>query len=213
MLFAALLTFANLIRVKRSELGWVSLGLNVLAVGTFLLSGLPELAQLLESYVEQSPYYKIGIFNIIIRYISYGFVAFSLFALYRSVKDDLIQMDLSVLFDGVLHLTVLAILSVELIQWMETSGSTQAYKYALSILWGTYSLGLIALGIWKKKKHIRIGAIILFGGTLLKLFFYDVTNLDTIPKTILFVSLGVLLLIISFLYNKYKHIISDEAEN
>jgi hypothetical protein len=28
-----------------------------------------------------------------------------------------------------------------------------------------------------------------------------------------FVSLGILLLIISFLYNKYKHLISDEHEN
>ncbi len=53
--------------------------------------------------------------------------------------------------------------------------------------------------------------IAIFGVTLIKLFIYDVSHMDTIPKTILFVSLGILLLIISFLYNKYKHIISDEA--
>ena len=32
-------------------------------------------------------------------------------------------------------------------------------------------------------------------------------------KTIVFVSLGVLLLVISFLYNKYKNIIADDSEN
>jgi uncharacterized membrane protein len=68
---------------------------------------------------------------------------------------------------------------------------------------------LIGLGIWKKKKYLRIGAIALFGITLYKLFFYDISDLDTIAKTIVFVSLGALLLIISFLYNKYKQIISD----
>jgi uncharacterized membrane protein len=96
---------------------------------------------------------------------------------------------------------------------MDITKSTQSYKLGLSILWGVCALILIALGIWKKKKHLRIGAIALFGVTLVKLFFYDISHLDTIAKTIVFVALGILLLIISFLYNKYKHIISDGNEN
>jgi len=104
-------------------------------------------------------------------------------------------------------------MSSELINWMDIAESTQSYKLGLSILWGGYSLLLIALGIWKKKKHLRIGAIALFGATLIKLFLYDISHLDTIDKTIAFVSLGVLLLIISFLYNKYKHIISREFKD
>jgi uncharacterized membrane protein len=43
--------------------------------------------------------------------------------------------------------------------------------------------------------------------TLAKLFLYDIADLDTIPKTILFVTLGITLLLISFLYNKYKDVI------
>ena len=69
----------------------------------------------------------------------------------------------------------------------------------------------VALGILKSKQHLRIGAIVLFGITLVKLFFYDISHLDTLAKTIVFVSLGVLLLIISFLYNKYKLLIADET--
>jgi uncharacterized membrane protein len=72
---------------------------------------------------------------------------------------------------------------------------------------------IISLGIWKKKKHLRIAAIVLFAGTLIKLFFYDIKHLDTISKTIVFVTLGILLLIISFLYNKYRNIISADLEN
>jgi uncharacterized membrane protein len=79
-------------------------------------------------------------------------------------------------------------------------------------LWGCYALLLIALGIWKKKKHLRVAAIALFAMTLVKLFIYDISHLDTIAKTIVFVSLGILLLIISFLYNKFRDIITGENE-
>ena len=109
-----------------------------------------------------------------------------------------------------MHISIVWMLSSELINLLDIAGSTQAYKLGLSILWGTYSLMLIILGIWKKQKYLRVGAIILFAITLVKLFLYDVSHLDTIAKTIVFVLLGVLLLIISFLYNKYKHIIADE---
>ncbi|RZL57792.1 MAG: DUF2339 domain-containing protein, partial [Pedobacter sp.] len=86
------------------------------------------------------------------------------------------------------------------------------YKLGLSILWGIYSLFLISMGLAKNKKHLRIGAMVLFGITLIKLFIYDIAYLSTISKTIVFVSLGILLLIISFLYNKYKHLIIDDAK-
>ncbi|MDZ7612732.1 MAG: hypothetical protein U5K51_02640 [Flavobacteriaceae bacterium] len=36
--------------------------------------------------------------------------------------------------------------------------------------------------------------------------------MNTISKTIVFLSLGILLLIISFLYNKFKNQIADESE-
>ena len=78
------------------------------------------------------------------------------------------------------------------------------------VLYGLALGLLIALGIWKKKLHLRIGAIVLFGLTLLKLFFYDLSSLNTISKTIVFVVLGILLLIISFLYTKYRKVIFED---
>ncbi|MFT6743324.1 MAG: putative membrane protein, partial [Paraglaciecola sp.] len=74
------------------------------------------------------------------------------------------------------------------------------------------ALALIGMGIYQRKKFIRIGAMVLFGGTLVKLFFYDIVHLNTISKTIVLVSLGVLLLIISFLYNKFKDEIAEKNE-
>ncbi|MCK5702574.1 MAG: DUF2339 domain-containing protein [Cyclobacteriaceae bacterium] len=108
-----------------------------------------------------------------------------------------------------LYISILWIASSEVINWMEIHESTQSYKLELSILWALYSFLLIIVGIWKKKKHLRIGAIALFTVTLVKLFFYDISHLDAIATTIVFISFGILLLIISLLYNKYRHIISD----
>jgi uncharacterized membrane protein len=215
LLFVSLLAFVNFRKLKNQQLGLINLGLITLALAVFLIQGLYVLSELRESYLEQtlSQYYQRSIFNIGIRYVSFAFVALTLVACYRYIRQEFMQRDFKMAFDFLLHTSILWIASSELINWMDIAESTQSYKLGLSILWGMYSLFLIALGIWKNKKHLRIGAIALFGVTLIKLFFYDISHLDTIAKTIVFVSLGVLLLIISFLYNKYKHIISDESPN
>jgi uncharacterized membrane protein len=100
-----------------------------------------------------------------------------------------------------------------LITWLKINAYPEFDKLGLSIFWGIYSLLLIGLGIFKQKKHIRIAAIVLFGITLLKLFFYDLSHLTSIAKTIVFIALGILLLIISFLYNKYKNTITGTHED
>jgi len=212
LFFVSLLAFLNFKKIKNPLLGLINMGLIVLTLIVFLTNGLYSLSELRESYLEQylSEYYQKSTFYIGIRYVSFAFVALALFAGYRYNRQEFLQNNFKMAFDFLLHISVLWIASSELINWMDIAEFTN--KLGISILWGSYSLFLIVLGIWKKKKHLRIGAIILFGVTLIKLFFYDISHLNTIAKTTVFVSLGVLLLIISFLYNKYKHIISDEAD-
>ena len=176
----------------------------------FLAAGLYVLSDLREAYLSQfqGEYYDKGMFYLIIRYISFVFPIGLILVSHLYIHLDFLKHDLSTIFEIAVHISIIWILSSELIHWLDIYGSTDEYKLGLSILWGAYSVMMIILGIWKHKKYLRIMAIVIFGLTLLKLFFYDVSHLDTIPKTILFVSLGILLLIISFLYNKYKHIIS-----
>ncbi|HMQ06018.1 MAG TPA: DUF2339 domain-containing protein [Saprospiraceae bacterium] len=215
LLFVSILSFFNIRKFKNSSLGLVNLGFIILFLYIFLVQGLYVLSELRESYLEQtlSQFYHTGLINLWIRYLSFSMVALALFAGYRYIQQKFIQMNFKIPFDFLLHTSILWIASSELIHWMEISKSEQSYKLGLSILWGVYSFFLIAFGIWKKNKPLRIGAISLFGITLLKLFFYDISHLNTIAKTIVFVSLGMLLLIISFLYNKFKHsIANDETE-
>ena len=215
MFFVSIVSLVNTYKIKDKVLGIVSIVAALLTTLAFLTIGLYILSELRENFIfqELTEFYNIGTFNIYLRYISFAFFAFLLFTIYKSAQQDYLKINYKISFEILLHVSIIWITSSELLNWMDLSGSDQSYKLGLSILWGLYALLLIAIGIWKKKKHLRIGAIILFSLTLIKLFFYDISSLNTISKTIVFVSLGILLLIISFLYNKYKHIISDETKN
>ena len=212
LLFLAVLVFVNIKKLKNRVLGILSLTLGLLTLFIFLTLGLYELSELRESYVDQilAEYYDTGFFNVAIRYVSFIFLAFMILGLYNLIRQPFLKINFAKPFEIIIHTTVLWVASSELLNWMDIAGSNQSYKLGLSILWGLYSLILIILGIWKNKKYLRLVAIILFGITLIKLFFYDIASLNTISKTIVFVSLGILLLIISFLYNKYKLRISDD---
>jgi len=214
LLFLSLFSFANFKWIKNKLLGYINLIVNLLAIVVFLIQGLYLLSELRESYIHQdlAEYYKIGSFNIWFRYVSFIFVGLALYATYRYIQQKFMQLHIPKLFDLVLHGTILWIASSELISWMDLAAATQSYKFGLSILWGLYAALLIAFGIWKNKKHLRIGAFVLFAITLIKLFIYDISELNNIAKTVAFVSLGVLLLIISFLYNKYKNLINDDED-
>ena len=215
LLFLSLLSWVNIKNLKNSLLGLISLGFSLAATGLFLSLGLIAFGTLRESYLSQelSVYFYRGWMEVGVRYVAFGFLAMMLYSVYRYVHEDFLGVELKMEFDLFLHIVLLTVASNELINWMDLSGSEQSYKLGLSILFGVYSLLLIVLGIWKKKLHLRIAAIVLFALTLLKLFFYDLSSLDTIAKTIVFVVLGVLLLIISFLYNKYRKVLFEDQED
>jgi len=214
ILFFIGLSIFNIKVLKKKTLGYLNLEANLLLLFLFLTQGLLSLSELRDSFLNQTStdFYHPGAFNFIFRYICYGIVVAMLRVCYQYVQEEVFDYKLDKVFSIIQHTVILWILSSELITWIDFFKSDQAYKLGLSLLWGSYALLLIVLGIWKKKQHLRIGAIVLFSITLLKLFFYDLKDMGTISKTIIFVSLGLLLLIISFLYNKYKDIIWDEPE-
>ncbi|MEO7659161.1 MAG: DUF2339 domain-containing protein, partial [Pyrinomonadaceae bacterium] len=126
--------------------------------------------------------------------------------------ERLTERSKQLIFEMPLTLALFFILSSELLNIMDLAGQKDSYKLGLSIFWGIYSLVLVGIGIALGRQHLRLIAIVLFGITLLKLFFYDLDSLDTLSKTAVFVSLGVMMLLVSFLYHKYKGIISKSDD-
>ena len=65
------------------------------------------------------------------------------------------------------------------------------------------------MAIKKQIKSIRVIALVLLGITIIKLFVYDINNISETGKIIAFILLGVLILIISFVYQKIKFLVID----
>jgi uncharacterized membrane protein len=82
-------------------------------------------------------------------------------------------------------------------------------KTGLPILWGVCSFGFMWLGMHYKYRPLRIMSLSLFTLTLAKLFIFDIRNIPAGGKIAAFFCLGILLLIVSFMYQRLKKIIID----
>lgn len=205
MLFIGTLIWVFTDRIRRSDISVLLFTAAAVCAALFLVRGLEVLEMLQLSYMDAgvNPDYASGPFHIGIRYVCFAFLGFMITVTGRMSYRDYAQKNLNRVFDGLAALVMLWVLSSELMLWMDVSEAGQPYRLGLSILWGVYALAVIALGIRTGKKHLRIGAIALLGVTLIKLFFYDLADLDAIARTVVFVILGLLLLLASYLYNKY----------
>jgi uncharacterized membrane protein len=91
------------------------------------------------------------------------------------------------------------------------SVQAQIIKIGYPILWGVFSFIFLIIGIKKQWKNLRIIALSLLGITIVKLFVYDIKNVSETGKIVAFILLGVLILIISFVYQKIKKLVNDET--
>lgn len=86
-------------------------------------------------------------------------------------------------------------------------------KTGLPVLWGVLSFAMMWLGMHFKNRSLRVISLSLFTITLLKLFVFDIQNIPAAGKIIAFFCLGVLLLIVSFMYQRVKKIIISDEEH
>ena len=213
VLFISAYSFLNVKYLKKKLLAELQIGLNFLLLTIFMTLGLYYFSELRERYMEEAQEGgQLSLWFLNIRYVgllSLVVLGNSIYALSKFLE---FKTGARRVLEMLLHLVILWVASSELLHWTDIYESVANYKLGLTILWGGYAILLVVLGIFKRKKYQRISGIILVGFTLLKLFFYDTTHLDTLHKTIVFVLLGVLLLIASFLYNKYTKEIEGEQK-
>lgn len=74
----------------------------------------------------------------------------------------------------------------------------------VTLLWLATAVTLFVVGVKFKSIPLRMAAIALMGVTLLKLVALDSLTFSTIQKVIAYLVLGVLLLLISYFYQKFK---------
>jgi len=74
--------------------------------------------------------------------------------------------------------------------------------FTYSALWMAYGAMLMVVGFLRRSAFVRWQALILIAVTIVKVFVYDVSQLDRGYRVVSFIVLGVLLLAISFVYQR-----------
>ncbi len=156
-----------------------------------------------------------------IRYVVLALAALMLFVMYwqqRKEKDKTWRIYHFIF----MHIIVLVMLSSELYHLYKMWHPTEMEKYArvarrmgFTILWSLYAMAMIVYGISKKNKTLRVMAMVIFGISILKLLF-DSFEMSKGYKFVVWGSVGLILLCVAFLYNKFKEVLfgddNDESK-
>jgi uncharacterized membrane protein len=86
-------------------------------------------------------------------------------------------------------------------------GLRNAQNLSLTVVWAVYAVIGLVIGIVKRWRRVRLGALIVLAIPIVKVFVYDVFRLEIGYRIAAFVGLGVLLLISAYLYQRYSKII------
>ncbi len=89
---------------------------------------------------------------------------------------------------------------------------THVIKIGFPILWGVLAFLFLFIGMKRSNKTFRIVSLVLIAIILLKLFTYDIKDASEAGKIVAFIILGVVLLIISFMYQKIKALLLDDDQ-
>jgi hypothetical protein len=118
------------------------------------------------------------------------------------------------------HVVLLWGLSMEAIGWAEKSTPAEnllsVETVAISILFAIYAAILVSVGVASRSAVNRIAGLVLIALVIVKLYLFDIWQLERIYRISAFVALGVLLIATSFLYSHFRGVVEgwwkdDEA--
>lgn len=185
------------VRAQVSHLRWAGLALFTVVASRLMLFPIHGVQPVLLNQ-------RFGLFAVVI----ICFVA----ALWRSrsLKSDLNEEER--LAFGVVglctNIVTLWALSCEVWDYWSPSGfederrSDLAQQLGLSLLWTTYATALVAAGVRWRNTALRWQGLALLGLVALKVFLYDLSSLEAIYRIVSFMVLGLLLLGVSFFYQR-----------
>ena len=107
------------------------------------------------------------------------------------------------LFFGIFGALLFIVLNIEVGAFFHDYAPRARFA-AISVLWTFFSIALIAIGFLKNKALLRQCALGLFGVTMVKVFFVDMSNVSTPYRIVSFTVLGIMLIGASYLYHRYK---------
>jgi hypothetical protein len=74
----------------------------------------------------------------------------------------------------------------------------------LTVAWGLEGIALLAAGFPLTDRNQRITGLALLTFCILKLFLYDLRHLETLPRIVSFIALGLILVVVSWFYSRFR---------
>lgn len=102
------------------------------------------------------------------------------------------------------YFTGLALVTVETYAQGVVRDWQTGTSLAITFVWTAYAIATLAGGILQRSAQLRLISLGLFLVTAAKVFLYDVWHLDTTIRWFAFMGLGVSLLLVSYLYRRYR---------
>lgn len=94
--------------------------------------------------------------------------------------------------------SVLATALLTVLLFYEVSGSL------LTVAWGLEGVALLGAGFPLRERILRLSGLLLLGVCILKVFVYDLRELEALPRIVSFVVLGLVLLGVSLIYTRFR---------
>jgi uncharacterized membrane protein len=188
-------------------LRWLSLGLIGLVVAKFILFDTAALATPRPSLLLAANFYFVSAIAV------FTMVMFAAFTTSRH-RGQLVPGERKLFTVLVILANVVALWGLSVEAWRFLSGIERggtedlesAKHLTLTILWTLYAIGLIAVGVVRRARTLRLAGIALMLLPIAKLFGFDVFLLVSGYRVAAFVSLGVLLLALGLAYQRYSEI-------
>jgi uncharacterized membrane protein len=101
-----------------------------------------------------------------------------------------------------------SVATLGLFQWVAADDARsvddafQRGQTAVSSFWAVVGLALLAIGLRRDSRNLRIGGLVLLGVALAKIFLYDLSALSAMARALSFLGVGLVLLFAAFLYQR-----------
>ncbi len=219
MVFFSVLGWLSIKKFTNTIFAYICWSMNFLMLLIGVTAGFAIISDLKMEAVNDYSYSVITTWNYNSRYLFVPFVAMMIFMIYQYRNAEILKKIRPINF-WLFHMTILAVLSNELSHITTmlhlddyNHYSKVAFRMGYTVLWGVYSMALITYGIIRERKTLRFIAISLFVLTLLKLA-SDAMSMTMGYRLIVFIVIGIILLVVSFMYQKFKPLLfgKDEEE-
>ena len=81
----------------------------------------------------------------------------------------------------------------------------------VTIWWAVCALAMAATGLVRRRVYLRYSALLVFGATVVKVFLVDLSMLRGLQRVVVFMGVGLLLLILSYIYQRIAPVLMGEG--